>query len=167
MESLLFSGSAIEVDQNPIYGYTTEPQRNTVSGGDWGTIANVYANVLSAVTANQADNYFGPYGLYVALAQYHEMLAFYDDGSSDRAIDRVLKLPGLEFVKPATQLADEAVLVTFQGDVVDLAVAQDIVPVQWETMGGLVQWFKIMAALVPRVKHDADNRSGVCHISGI
>jgi hypothetical protein len=50
---------------------------------------------------------------------------------------------------------------------VDLALGQEIAPVEWETKGGLVTYYKILCALIPRVKSDANGRSGVAHMSGI
>jgi uncharacterized linocin/CFP29 family protein len=169
LEGLLFNGSTMKVNGNSIYGYTTHPNRNTMTGADWGTIANIYTNVNSAVAAAEADNYYGPYGLYVASAQYAQTREVYTDGSGQTAAQRCLaSIPSLKYIKPSSKLTDgTAVLVTLQKDVVDLAIAQDIVPVEWDAQGGLVQFFKVMCAMVPRVKADADSKSGIVHISGI
>lgn len=169
LENLLFNGSSLRVNGNAIFGYTTHPNRNTYNGGDWGTISNIYTNVNEMVAAAEADNYYGPYGLYVATPQYAEARAVYSDGSGQTAIQRCLEaIPQLKFIKPSSFLAaGSAVLVTLVRDVVDLALAQDIVPVEWETQGGFVQHFKTFCAMVPRIKADADGRSGIVHATGL
>lgn len=169
LESMLFNGVTMKVNANAIYGYTTHPNRNIYSAaGDFGTISNIFPTVNGMVAAAEADNYYGPFGLYVASTQYAEMRANYTDGSGQSAIQRCLEsIPNLGFIKPATSLAaGSLVLVTFVADVVDLAVAQDIVPIEWEAEGGLVQHFKTMCAMVPRIKADVDGKSGIVHATG-
>lgn len=171
LEHILFYGATgIVVNSQSLYGLTTHPHVNTVSGSDWGTIANIYTNVNSAVIANEADNYFGPYVLYVAKTQFGEMRAIHDDGSGETALERVLRGFGgtITAVKPADTLtAGTAVLVQMTRDVVDLAVGVDVSTVQWETRGGFFQHFKIFGAMAPRVKSDYGEQSGICVITGI
>ena len=50
-------------------------------------------------------------------------------------------------------------------DVVDMVVAQQPTTVQWETDGGFKLNFKVMAVMIPRIKADADGRSGIVHLS--
>jgi uncharacterized linocin/CFP29 family protein len=169
LESVLFAGAGITVDGNPIYGYTNHPDRNTgTAAGDFGTITNIFPSVNNMVIAAEADNYFGPYVLYVAKTQYAEMRAVYTDGSGQSAWQRCLDaIPQLAEIKPADILAaGSLVLVTMLPDVVDLAIAQDISNVQWDDLGGMVQNFKVMAAMTPRVKSDDANRSGIVHYTG-
>jgi hypothetical protein len=54
-----------------------------------------------------------------------------------------------------------------RADVIDLAIAQDMVNIEWETKGGWVMWHKVFAVMVPRVKSDYDGRSGIVNITGI
>lgn len=168
-ESLLFKGATFKVNGASIYGYTTHPNRNTGSAaGDFGTISNIYKTVNSMIAAAEADGYYGPFGLYVATTQFAEMREPYTDGSGQSAMQRCLEmLPQLKFIKPSTVLADgNLVLVTLVRDVVDLAVAQDIVPVEWMSKGGLVQDFIVMTCMVPRVKSDAEGHCGIVHYTG-
>lgn len=168
LESMLFNGVGVTVDGKAIYGYTTHPDRNTgVATGDWGTITNIYSTILDMVKMAQADQYFGPYGVYVSGNQWTEMFAVYTDGSGQTALDRVLRLPQIEFVKPADALADgNVILVQLSRDVVDLAIAQDVVTIEWETQGGMISHFKVFAAMAPRVKSDDNGSSGVVHYTG-
>lgn len=171
LETTLFTGnSSISVNGQAILGYTNAPNANTASGAlDWGTIANIYTKVAAAVAANEADSFYGPYILYVSTVQFGQMRAMYDDGTTDTAYDRMLRIfPQITAIKPADYLTDAyAVLVQMEPDVVDLAVGLDFTTVQWETRGGMSVHFKVMAAMVPRVKSDYGGKSGICVISGI
>lgn len=169
LETILFNGASVQVDGNPIYGYTTHPNRNPYSGSDWGTITNIYTDVIGMIDAAEADNMFGPYILYVAKTQFGQMRAVYTDGSGQTAMQRVkTQLPQITDVKPGDVLAaGSATLVQMTSDVVDLAVAEDIQTVQWETRGGMELNFMVLAAMAPRPKSDADGRSGVVHATGI
>lgn len=171
LEEIFFSGSTLVQRGQAIYGVTNHPSRNIVAGGaDWGTATNIYPNVLAMIGALQADNFFGPYRLYVHPTQFNEMHAL-SANTSTAIIDIVQRqLPGfgLGSVKASNYVtAGQAVMVNMTSDVVDLAIGQDIAPVEWETKGGLVTHFKILCAQIPRIKSDAAGRSGVAHMSSI
>lgn len=167
--SIVYNGApGIVLNNNTLYGLTNHPNRNTVSGSDWGTISNILANVITMIAAAAADNYHGPFGLNVAQQQYIEMLSTYTDGSGDTALDRVLRLPQIQFVEPADQLADgTAVLFQLTMNVLDYAEALDITLVEWVSGDGMVNHFKAMAAGAPRIKSDYATQSGIVHITGI
>ncbi len=52
-------------------------------------------------------------------------------------------------------------------DVVDLSVAAPLTTVQWDEMGGMIQNFKVMAAMAPRIKipRSANANTGLVHYS--
>lgn len=163
----LQSGAGVTT-QNYLYGYTNGPDVNTVSGSDWGTATAPQADVISAINACEADNYFGPYVLYVATTQFGQLRTFFTDGSGDQVFDRLKRIQGLEDVRPGDRLtAGTAVLVSMRRDVVDLAIGQSLTVVEWESKGGMINNFKVLSALAPRVKSDAADGSGICLISGI
>lgn len=172
-EDLLFSGSAIKVEGGTIYGYLNHPDRNTASiTGAWTglTGAQILADVQTMLTAARADLYFGPYTLYIP-GTYETKLdddykAGADAGDTRTIRERIMALSGIEAIQVADRMpADNVLLVQLTSDVVDLAIAQDINTVQWETNGGMIQNFKVMAIWTPRVKSDYDGRSGIVHMS--
>ena len=170
LEYILFNGSTIVQRGQAIYGYTNHPSRNTVSGGaDWGTAANIIPNMTAMLGALIADNMFGPYRLYLHTDQYVQTFAL--NASTTLPIIRTMEaMPGMGpgSIQPTNYIpSGQAVLVAMNRDVVDLAIGQEIIPVEWDTKGGLVTRWKVMAAMVPRVKADAGGRSGLAHISGI
>lgn len=183
MEAVLFNGMNVpttggtggglqtgggNVTQNYLFGYTNHPNINTVSGSDWGTATNVQTDVIAAIAAAEADRYYGPYVLYVSPVQFGQLRAFFTDGSGDQVFDRVKRIQGIEDIRPGDQLTDgTAILVSFRRDVVDLAIGQEMTVVEWETKGGMINNFKVMSALAPRIKSDAANGSGIVLLSGI
>lgn len=170
LEYILYNGSTIVQRGQTIYGYLTHPNRNTVGGGaDWGTATNILPNVTAMIGALVGDNMPGPYRLYLHPDQYMQTMAL--NASTSVPILRTLEaLPGLGAgsIKWTNYIpAGQAALVAMNRDVVDLAIGQEILPVEWDTKGGLVTRWKVLGALVPRVKADAGGRSGISHISGI
>lgn len=170
LDALVMNGTnAPVVGGNTIYGYTNHPNRNTGSAtGDWGTVANIYPTIVNMIAAAEADNYYGPYGLYVAGTQMSQLRGRYTDGSGDTALSSIMdRLPELEFVHRADSLTDgNLVLVALDEDVVDIAIAQTPTTLQWEQLGPFVTRFKVFAAMAPRVKADSGSRSGIVHYTG-
>ena len=170
LEDAVFNGiSSINVNGQTITGLTNQADINTLGGTDWGTIANIYTDCMNAVATEEADNFFGPYDMYVATTQYGQMRQIYADGSRESAMERVLRgIPQIRSIRVSDSLtAGSAILFEMREDVIDLAIAQDIVNIEWETKGGWVMWNKVYAVMVPRVKSDYDGRSGICYITGI
>lgn len=172
LEEILFSGAAgIVINGAGVTGYLNHANRNPYSGSDWGTVANVYIDCEGMVSAAEADNFRGPYNLYVSQTQYGQMRGDLGDGSGQTALQRVLQnLPQIQKVSPLNSTiipAGEAVLVQMTRDVVDLAKSLDPTNIEWETKGGLELRFKVWAIQVPRVKADKTGASGVVHATGI
>lgn len=170
LEDILFNGNTMVVDGNPVYGYTTHPNRNTIStSADWGTGTNIYPSIMAMVGAMVSDRCYGPWVLYVNPEQWAQAIAITDTTRQKSELQVVLdSIPRLEDIKLSDSLAPgNAVMVQMSRDVVDLALAQDVVNVEWESQGGMVQHFRVMMAAIPRVKSDANGRCGIVHHSGI
>ncbi len=167
-ENMLFKGVGVTVDGNKIYGYTTHPNRNLGDLQVWNfaNIGNIYDDILGMVAKAHAAHYYGPYILYVSSNRWPALMLVHDDGSGQTALARAKNIPGIEDIKVSDALVDDnAVLVQMTKDVVDLAVAQDITTVQWDSLGGMMVHFKVMNALAPRIKSDHDGRCGIVHYS--
>ena len=167
VDDLFFNGGFSHAGID-VYGYTTHPQRNTVTLVDWtlgGTTAEaILADVISIVDAAFQDNVPGPYVLYLpfeVVSRFNEDLK----ADSDKTLrQRVLEIEGITAIRWTRRLtANEIALVSMRRDVVDAVVGFRPTLVQWETQGGMVVHFKVMAIIVPRVKQDADGRSGIVH----
>ena len=152
-----------------IYGYTNAPHRITGSAvGDWGTAGNAYKTMTQAIGALAAKGFDGPFTVYVATTQFNQLLNLLgsvNDYNELTVIQR--QLPMIKAVKRSFTLANEnMVMVQMTDQVVDLAVAEDITPVQWDDMGGMLTHFRVMAALAPRIKFDSNLACGVLHYTG-
>ena len=77
-------------------------------------------------------------------------------------------IPQLVDVKIADKMpAGEAVMVSMSRQTVDLARAEDFMPVEWDSMGGLAIHYRGMTVAAPRVKADIAGRSGIFHMTGL
>jgi uncharacterized linocin/CFP29 family protein len=170
LEQIFFLGSTVVQRGQQIYGVLNHPSRNVVTGGaSWATPTNIYPNVVAMIGSLTADNFYGPYRLYVSPAQWIQTYAL-TSNTADSIASTLMRLPGFGpgTIKVSSFIpSGQAVLINMTSDVVDLAIGQDIAPVEWETKGGLVSQYKVLAAMIPRVKSDAAGRSGIAHLSGI
>ena len=60
-----------------LHGLLTAAGRNTLQGGDWGSVDQVLDNVIAAVNALDGKGYRGPYGLALAPALYNNLFRRY------------------------------------------------------------------------------------------
>ena len=168
-EDILFKGAGnINVNGQTVVGYTTEPNRNTGSGSNWGSPDNIDDDVLEMVAGVEADGYEGPFILYVASTQAGETRA-YPTGDNNRPVwQRIIdQIPAITAIKSANRLPDGvAVLVQMTSDVVDIAVAADLQTIEWQPSPFTTR-FKVFMAMTPRPKSDDDGKSGIFHMTGI
>lgn len=169
-EKMLFQGAGVQVDGATIYGYINHPNRNTVDLAEqWDNPAttgqDIVEDVQAMLAAARADRYFGPYVLYIPGTYEGRLDDDYRDNDTRTIRSRIMALSGISAIQVCDFLPDDnVVLVQMTRDVVDLAIAQDITTVQWSIQGGMQEEFKVMAVWVPRIKADADGRSGVVHL---
>ena len=159
-----FSNAGIDV-----FGYTTHPVRNTgtlTAAWSGATGEQIVGDVIAMVDAAFQDNMPGPFVLYIPF-NYASALNGDFKANSDKTIrQRILEIEGVSAIRITRRLAStQVVLVSMRRDVVDAVVGFEPTLVQWETMGGMVVHFKVMSILVPRVKQDAEGRSGIVHFS--
>lgn len=178
LESILFQGWDPAVrdsdgDTFTLYGYTTHPDRNNVTGSDWGTPDNIRDDIVSMLDLLDTDERTGGgFWMYIAPPQWREFRSAIDpDGDGNLTVrERVLNEFDSEIgaVRRSPFLPDgEAVMVDPSTDVVELAVAEDVQTVEWQSGSGMTNHYKVMAAMAPEVKSDSSGQSGVVHASGI
>lgn len=169
IESLILSGGFTVGTNGAIYGYTNFTDRNTGSvTAAWGstTGANILTDVLNMIKAANADLMYGPFVLYVPQATYVHMAEDYKAESDKTILQRLLEIPTLEAVLPSdTMTGNGGVLVQMTSDVVQLIDGIQPTVVQWESQGGMVQNFKVMAIMLPRIKSDKSGKCGIVHYS--
>lgn len=177
LEDLLFNGWDAVTDGNSntfnLYGYLTHPDRNTVSGSDFGTASNVRPTIEGIAQTLSGDNYAYDSGrgvwFYLNSEQYDQLLADDpDNDSSDTLLDTMESTFSWLNIRRADKVpAGTGVAVKPQPEVVDLSIAEDIQTVQWEEKGGMSLLYKVMGAMAPRLKSDYDGQMGVVEVTGI
>jgi len=165
MEDLVIRGYANNFAGQTIWGVTTHPNRITgVAPGPWSNIDNIYETVLRMVAAADAVHRYGPFNLYIPSGLGMALYQFYNDGSGQTVEQRLNQITPIQAVRVNDRLpANNLVLVQMTSDTIDLAVAQPLMPVEWDTKGGLVTNYKILTAMAPRIKPDANSELGIVH----
>lgn len=177
IESMLFnglsSGSTLGFGSSTaqLFGYTNRTNRNTVTlSTGWADSAQtgegILDDVLSMITAAQNDRMYGPYMLYVPSNFWVPLMDDFKPNSDKSIIQRLRELPDLIDIKPADKLSDSNVVLTqMTRSNVDIIDGLQPTVVSWPSEGGMMLNFKVLAIMVPRIKLDAGNRSGVVHLS--
>ena len=150
-----------------VYGLINHPNRNTYTLSDptdpgW-VPADTLADVLAMKAASQADNMYGPWMLYCATAWDEYMDNDFSDAKGDLTLrERLMKIDGIQGVQTLDYLTGyRLVLVQMTSDVIREVIGMDITTVQWETQGGFQLNFKVLAIMVPQLRVDAANNSGI------
>jgi uncharacterized linocin/CFP29 family protein len=169
IETMLFAGSTVLGTNNTIYGYTTITNRNTGSvTASWTTASGtqIVTDTLAMMQSLKDDNMYGPYQMYVPSAVFTAMGADFKAAGDRTIMERVMAIPGISGIKETKDLtSSNIILVQMSSDVVDMVDGMQPTTVQWETEGGMVTNFKVMAIMVPRLKYDYVTQSGIAHWS--
>ncbi len=172
IETILFQGLPnYNFSGGQIFGYTTFPDRNTISiGTAWDNSGvdgeDILTQVLSMVQAATNDRMYGPYLMYVPTAYWVKLLEDFKANSDKSILTRLMEIPTLTDIKVADFLpADNVLMIQMTQDVVDMVVAMQPSTVEWETQGGFQLNFKVLACMIPRMKSTDAGRSGIIHLS--
>lgn len=175
IESLIFLGSSVAGTGNSIAGLTTESNRNTgsVTTAAWSTQAastttayTIITDVLAMIDKAIADNMFGPYMLYVPTGTYVALGNDFKANGDKTILQRIKDIPGILDVRPTNNLTGaNVVLVQMTADVIDMVDGIQPTVVMWESHGGMLLNFKVLAIMVPRVRSTRSGQSGVVHYS--
>lgn len=151
-----------------VYGMTNFPYRLTkaLTAPTTSNAAVVVAEILAMIAQSEANNYFGPFVLYYSPAYTQYMNGDYDTANRNGAtlIERIRKIDSIKMVKRADYLTGSTLLLVQQTeDVARMVVGMDITTLQWESKGGMQLNFKVMAILVPQIRSDYSNQTGIVH----
>ena len=178
LDELLFTGwspSVRDANNNAftLYGYTDHPDRNQfTAAGDWDTdYANVrddFVGIFDELDENERE---GPFWTYLNPRDWRRYRAARDE-TDDSAptmrsrleedwpeLGNVYRMPRLD--------PGEAVVVDPSPDVIELALAEDIQLIEWQSGSGMTNQFKVMAAMAPEIKSDNIGQSGIVHVTGL
>lgn len=163
-----------------VYGYLTHP--DTISFTSLISSASMAANisttggvsfvqdVIDMVQAAYAQNFYGPFVLYVSTS-FDALLDNDFKDESDKTIrQRLQEIGAIRRVQRLDHLTtDRVILVQMTEDVVQAVNGMEVVTVQWETHGGMKLHFKVMGIQVPYIKsvYKGPTTSAESRITGV
>lgn len=143
---------------------------NAVTGNlslaDWSTTPNGAAILLAvenALALLRANKKYGPYAMWVSTNIGAKLGGDYSSAKGDNTIkDRLLKIEGLSSIKTADLLPDNKVIIMqMTSDVADLVIGQMPTVIPWTSASGFTFHNLIMAIVIPRIRFDYNNKSGI------
>lgn len=155
-----------------IYGYTNFPHRNTKTNLTAPTGTNpgtTLSEVLTMRNTLYADKFYGPYMVYHSTDWDTYLDNDYyvtSTGAPYQTLrDRLRRIEGIMDVRRLDFLTSTFTLIMVQmtSDVARAINGMGITTVQWETMGGMQQHFKVMAIQVPQLRSDYNGNCGILH----
>jgi hypothetical protein len=163
----LGTASSYSYGGGTVYGVGNFPQRSTkvltspLAGG-W-TPATLLNELLAAIQTMKDNFYYGP---YVALYSTAWNTVFAKDWStyySGSVRARLAEgLPEIsEWVQSTWLSGYRIILMQVTPDVVQAIQGIPLTVVQWEEQGGFEQCFKIIVLRIPRVRADANGKTGI------
>lgn len=153
-----------------IYGYTnlsgrlTQVLSNPATHTGW-TGAHLVQEVLEMRESSTGAHHFGPWVLYASPSWDQYLDDDYSAAKGDLTLrERLQKISGIEAITTLDYLEDyDMCLVQMTSDVARMVVGMDITTLQWETSGGMLLNFKVMAILVPHLRKDFNGNGGIVH----
>ena len=166
---LLGVSSSFNYGGGIIYGYTNFPSRltksmtlPTASGWSGGTTVT---EVLEMRQQSQAAFHYGPWMLYTSPNWDVYLDDDYSTAKGDNTLrDRLKKIQGINDVRTLDYLTGyQMVMVQMTSDVVREVIGMDTATVQWESKGGFQLNYKVLAILVPQLRADQNDNTGIVH----
>lgn len=166
------AGVGTHTGTSTVYGYTNFPYRVTKTDLTAPTGTNpeaVMTDILEMVETMQSNGYFGPYMLYHSTGYSRYLNDDYFRSGSTSAVrsvrERIMQIEGIRDIRRLDYLTSGFQLILVQMDpmVAQAINGMDITTVQWETVGGLRQNFKVMAIMVPLLKAPYNGVAGIIH----
>lgn len=166
--SVSFGGQA-----NPIFGYTTHPNRGTGTISDWSLVANIALIVPEAIEqvglmwATQGGVENDSVMLYVANDVWTNLQNDYKADSERSVMTRLMDVPQFKGIKPLEKLASkQVVMVEMLERTIQLATASDIITVPHiKTNPMAPQVLTTYAAMVQQIKSDSKGNTGIRHLT--
>ena len=151
-----------------VYGLTNFPSRISYTLHDPSSSlwipAYTLADVIAMRLASTQAFHYGPWVLYNSTDwdQYlDEDFKVYSIGTLR---ERLLKVQGIADIRTVDYLPSMTMcMVQMTTDVIREVVGMDVTTVQWETHGGMLLHFKVMAILIPQLRADQNGNTGIIH----
>lgn len=153
-----------------IYGLINKPERITTTltlptAAGWQPSVLV-DEILTMISDLQDNQYYGPYGMYYSPGWTPYMGGDYQDTYAGQTLQsRIREIEEIQFMRKLQYGLSGFQVILFQltDDVVRAITGMPLTTLQWDGKGGLAKHFKIMCIMVPQVRNDAQERSGISH----
>jgi uncharacterized linocin/CFP29 family protein len=170
LESLtLGTGSTNSYGGGVIYGYTNYTNRLTRTITAPTAAGWIPHTLIQDILAMRQQLYnafhYGPYMVYVAPAWDEYLDDDFSQAKGDNTLrERLRRINGIQDVRTVDRLTNfDIVVVEMNSDVVRAVIGFDVTTVQWPSHGGMQQNFKVMCCLVPQLRADQNNNTGINH----
>lgn len=154
-----------------LYGLTNFTSRNTGSlTAAWSSSSTtglvMYNDMMSMVDDLESAHYYGPYGVWVPATYHTALMRDYKTYGTITIHKRLMETGRFKFIRPADKLAaGNVVMAQLTSDVIQIVIGMQPTNVQWQTDGGLLNHFKTMCIMIPRLRADQDGNCGIAHYS--
>lgn len=169
IERTIFTG--VTIGGTAIYGMLNHPQRKTQAvTATWVTATGeqIVADMVKAIDAlsNVNNNHEGPFYVFVPTLVAAHMGEDYKANSDKTIMQRVMEVPGVAGIQSTGRLTGTNVLVVqLTSDVIEMIDGIQPTMVEWDSHGGFQKNFKVISIMLPRVRSDGWNQSGILHMS--
>lgn len=171
IEDQAFNGIGMNINGLTAPGALTNPANTSHFTGSeaWDNAGHTGEEIVSDIIAMQdvalADNYYGPFNLYIPRAYGSKMALDYKAAATTTIGQRASEIPGISAIRVADFLpANTVLLVQMTSNVVDVVVGQTPAQVSWTNGPGWTRFWCVMACMIVRWK--ADSSGGVGYVVG-
>lgn len=170
-EDQAFNGAGIQINGLTAPGALTNPVNTSNFTGSeaWDNAGHTGEEIVSDILAMQdvsvADNYYGPWNVYIPRGYGSKMAQDYKAASDSTILQRALEIPGINAIKVADYLpANTVLMVQMTSNVVDVVLGQTPTQVSWTDGPGWNRFWCVLGCLIVRWK--ADSNGGVGYVVG-
>lgn len=150
-----------------IYGMTTYPDRltKTMTAPTGSNGPTTVTDVIAMREQLKAVHYYGPYVIFCSPSWDQYLDTDYSTTKGDNTLrDRIRAITDIQDVITLDYLPTKTmIMVQLTSEVIREVVGMDLTTVQWESHGGMMLNFKVMAIMVPQFRSDYLSQTGICH----
>lgn len=165
IEDIFVSGaSTYTFGGGTLYGMEDFTHANTGSlTAAWtASAADPVADIIAMKQASISDQHFGPWMAYVPTAYETVLDEDYVSGYPKTIRQRILEIDGIIGVKANDFLtAGKVLLVEWQPETIRAIIGLEPTVVEWETQGGMVLNYLVMAIIIPQLRADQGDKCGL------
>lgn len=168
---LIYGASSEYSRTAQVYGYTNYPDRVTKTDMNAPTGSNgdvIVADFLELREAMYAANFKGPFMVYTSTDWDQFLDTDFKDESEQTLRQRLKSIEGIQDIRRLDFLRSSTnpftvLMIQMTSDVAEAVVGMDITTMQWESFGGMMQNFRVLAIMVPRLFSDQEGNCGIGH----